>query len=174
MNDEYASVTRAQRSSGLDEIVFAHLQNLPSNQTRITNPTNNTKGQNQLVKPRTQESHHGYSQQQAREGQKHIEHITGYESIEPTTIVASQRTQQRTHYRRNCNHYNADFQRNTCAKDHAREYVATSGISPKEILRGWWQIAKRQICSTHVVSGDPRREDRNDHQDRYDDEADDG
>jgi hypothetical protein len=158
----------------LDKIILAHFQDLATNQTGIAHPADNAKRKDQFIEAGSKESHHGNRQEQAREGQKHVEDVAGYDSIEPSSVVTCQRAQQRTDYSRDGNDDNSYLQRDSRSKDYAGEYVSAGGIGSEEVLRGRREITKRKICSPYIVGRDPGSQYRNEHEDNNDAKANDG
>ena len=101
MGKEDPHIARAERSRGLDEIVFPHLEHLPAHHARIPYPADNTQRQNHLFEPRPEKRDQRDGQQKARKGQEYVKNIPRQEfvyntavkpAIAPTTIQITPET----------------------------------------------------------------------------------
>src|SRR6185503_2175499 len=96
MDQEYACVARAERACCLDEVVLANFQHLATNETRVTNPTDDAEGENEFVQAGAEEGDHRDSQQQTGKREEDVEHVTRDEAIDPAAVVPRERAEKRT------------------------------------------------------------------------------
>ena len=88
-------VTGAERARRLHKVVFANLQNLAANESRVADPADNAQRKNEFVQAGAEKRHHRNRQQQTRKRKKHVEDVTRDNTIDPAAVITCNSAENR-------------------------------------------------------------------------------
>ena len=165
-----AQVAGAKCTRCFDEFSFTHGQHLAAHQARVANPASKRESEHEIENSRAAEGDEGDRDEDSGERKKRIHQDDVDEAVDASSVISGKRADDESKEQRAGDDARADEHGNARSPDEAGEDVASEFVGTAEMMRRRSLEAVRKIDVGGVLRGDPRREERAEHEE--DDERD--
>jgi hypothetical protein len=157
-----AQIRGAKSARGLDKLPLFDCQHLGSHQARVTHPSANSQGKDQVKQPGAQKSHEGDGQKNAREGKKGIHDKDIEQRIHPSAIETGEAAENQSQGKRETNDAHGNHQREARTRENAGEDVAAELVGAKPVGMRRRSEAVIEVDGGGIVRRNGRRQHRDD------------
>ncbi len=145
-----AQVGGAQRTCGLDELAFAHGENLGADQACVPDPAGKRERADEIQQTGAEKGNKGDRQQNARQGEKGVGEVHIDDGVGDSAIEAGKTSCEKTDSERDGDDRDGDEQRDASAKENAGEDVSAEFVCSKEMGGARKEHAGVQIETSRI------------------------